>query len=75
MTFRGTLSNINADMNGLTFTPAAGTCGPPQEVLTVLVHDEANHGIGGDLTDSDTVTIYCALACIGLVLLTQSWRR
>jgi hypothetical protein len=59
MTFRGTLANINAALNGTTFTPTNGFSGPA--VLTVTSNDLGNTGIGGPLTDTDTVNIQVAL--------------
>jgi hypothetical protein len=59
MTYRGTLTNINAALNGMTFTPAAGFSGAA--VLTITSNDLGNTGSGGPLTDTDTVNIQVAL--------------
>ncbi|HEX3248034.1 MAG TPA: choice-of-anchor Q domain-containing protein [Pyrinomonadaceae bacterium] len=59
MTFRGTLANVNAALNGLTFTPTAGFSGPA--VLTITSNDLGNTGTGGPLSDTDTVNIQVAL--------------
>jgi hypothetical protein len=59
MTFRGTLTNVNAAMNGMTFTPTAGFSGPA--VLTITSNDLGNTGTGGPLSDTDTVNIQVAL--------------
>jgi hypothetical protein len=55
MTFSGTLANINAALNGLAFNPVADYNGPAQ--LSIATNDNGNTGIGGSLTDSDTVNI------------------
>ncbi|MBW8830002.1 MAG: DUF4347 domain-containing protein [Burkholderiales bacterium] len=55
MTFDGTLSNINAALNGLVFTPTAGYKGAAS--LQVVSSDLGLSGSGGTLTDSDTVAI------------------
>lgn len=57
MTFDGTFTNINTALDGLTFTPPSGVCGPPAAVITITTHDEGNFGSGGDLFDTDTVTM------------------
>src|SRR6185369_9802131 len=59
MTFRGTLANVNAALNGLTFTPTAGFSGPA--ILTITSNDLGNTGTGGPLSDTDTVNIQVAL--------------
>jgi len=59
MTFRGTLTNVNAALNGMTFTPTAGFGGAASVVMTS--HDLGNTGSGGPLTDTDTVNIQVAL--------------
>ena len=59
MTFRGTLANVNAALNGMTFTPTAGFTGPAD--LTITSNDLGNSGTGGPLTDTDTINIQVAL--------------
>ena len=51
----GTLSEINAALDGLTFTPTAGFAGSAE--LTLLTDDQGNSGTGGALQDSDTIAI------------------
>ena len=55
MTFRGTISNINAALNGLTFIPTTSYHGNAS--LQIVTNDLGNTGSGGALTDDDTVTI------------------
>jgi hypothetical protein len=59
MTFTGTLANINAALNGMTFTPTLGFSGSAS--LTITSNDQGNSGTGGPLTDTDTVNIQVAL--------------
>jgi hypothetical protein len=62
MTFRGTLTNVNAALNGMTFTPTAGFTGTA--VLTVTSNDLGNTGSGGPLTDTDLVNIQVGVSNI-----------
>lgn len=55
MTFRGTLSAINAALNGLTFNPTAHFAGNAGIVLTT--NDLGHTGGGGALTDTDTASV------------------
>ena len=55
MTFTGTMTNINAAMNGMRFTPTASFAGTAG--LTILTNDLGNTGSGGPLTDTDTVSV------------------
>lgn len=55
MIFTGSISNINAALNGLAYAPNANFNGPA--LLSIDVDDQGNSGSGGSLTDSDTVTI------------------
>jgi hypothetical protein len=55
MTFKGTQANINAALNGLSFTPASNYVGPVS--LTVVTNDLGNTGLGGAQSDTDTVAI------------------
>ncbi|HEX8706513.1 MAG TPA: OmpA family protein [Myxococcaceae bacterium] len=55
MTFTGTLADINTALNGLSFAPNANYNGPA--TLTVATNDQGNTGVGGELTDTDTLDI------------------
>lgn len=55
MTITGTIININAALNGLTFAPTANFSGPAS--LQIDTNDLGNTGAGGPLTDTDTVNI------------------
>jgi hypothetical protein len=55
MTIVGTLSDINAALDGLTFAPNHDYDGPA--TIQVSVDDQANTGIGGAKSDADTLTI------------------
>ena len=55
MTFTGTLTNINAALNGLTYNPASGYSGPVTLALTT--NDLGNTGVGGPQTAGSTVSI------------------
>jgi Big-like domain-containing protein/Calx-beta domain-containing protein/cadherin-like protein len=59
MTFRGTLTDVNTALNGLTFTPSAGFSGAAS--LTITSNDLGNTGTGGPLSDTDVVNIQVAL--------------
>jgi hypothetical protein len=54
-TMKGTLSALNAAMEGLRFIPPASYAGTA--TLTIQSNDLGNTGAGGSQTDSDTVTI------------------
>ncbi len=58
MTFDGTLTEVNAAMNGMTFNPTAGFTGAA--TLTITTNDLGNTGTGGPLTDTDVVNIQVA---------------
>jgi hypothetical protein len=58
MTFRGTLANVNAALNGTTFTPNIGFGGAASVAITS--NDLGHTGSGGPLTDSDTVNVQVA---------------
>jgi hypothetical protein len=53
--FSGTLANINAALNGLTFSPNNGFTGAAS--LQLSADDQGNTGSGGAKSDSKTVTI------------------
>ncbi|WP_167010632.1 Ig-like domain-containing protein [Comamonas sp. Tr-654] len=55
MTFAGSISAINAALNGLTFSPTAGYTGTAS--LTILSDDQGYVGAGGAKTDVDTLLI------------------
>jgi hypothetical protein len=55
VTFRGTLPNVNAALDGLTFTPAANFTG--QADLTVTTSDLGSSGTGAVETDTDIVAL------------------
>ncbi|MFN8633983.1 MAG: Calx-beta domain-containing protein [Chloroflexota bacterium] len=55
MTFRGTLSNVNAALNGMTYKGNANFNG--SDTLSIGVNDLGNTGTGGPLTDSKSVGI------------------
>ena len=59
MTFRGTLANVNAALNGMTFTPTPAFSGAAS--LTITSNDLGNTGTGGPLSDTDVVNIQVAL--------------
>ena len=54
-TFTGTLSAINAALDGLAYNPSANFNG--SDTLTLTTDDQGNNGSGGALTDTDAVTI------------------
>ncbi|MCG8002760.1 MAG: cadherin domain-containing protein [Candidatus Thiodiazotropha lotti] len=55
MTFSGSVSDINAALDGLTFSPNASYAGVAS--LTVTTSDLGNTGTGGTLVDKDVVAI------------------
>ena len=55
MTFTGSLSDVNAALDGLAYDPAPDYNGPAD--LTILSDDQGNTGSGGSKTDTDDVTI------------------
>ena len=55
MTFTGTISAINAALNGLTFTPTPSYSGSAS--VRIVTNDQENTGSGGALEDDDTVNI------------------
>jgi acyl dehydratase len=55
MTFTGTISSINAALNGMSYTPTLNFNGAAS--LTITTNDLGNFGTGGPLTDTDSVTI------------------
>jgi hypothetical protein len=55
MAFSGTLTAINAVLDGLTFQPAVHFAGSSS--LQITTNDQGNTGSGGPLSDTDTVAI------------------
>ena len=55
MTFTGTISAINAALNGMTYTPTAGHTGAAS--IAITTDDQGFSGSGGAMTDSDTLPI------------------
>jgi VCBS repeat-containing protein len=55
MTFTGTAANIDAALNGLSFSPTAGFSGTAS--LAITTNDQGNTGSGGALSASNTVNI------------------
>ncbi|WP_407351277.1 autotransporter domain-containing protein [Luteimonas sp. R10] len=55
MMFEGSLSDINAALNGTTYTPTLGYSGPAS--LQITSNDLENTGSGGAMSDTDTVAI------------------
>jgi endonuclease G, mitochondrial len=53
--FTGTLDNINAALNGLSFTPSQGFSG--NAALQLVTNDQGNTGAGGAFIDTDIVNI------------------
>ena len=49
------MASVNAQLNGLTYTPADGFVG--FTTLTVVTNDQGNTGTGGPLSDTDLVQI------------------
>ena len=58
MTFTGTVANINAALDGLSFVPTADYSG--SAFLSVTVNDQGASGLGGALIDADFATITVA---------------
>lgn len=55
-TFRGTLADVNAALNGLVYTPTPGFNGSAS--LAITTNDLGSTGAGGALTDSDMLTVF-----------------
>lgn len=51
----GTIANINAALNGLSFAPTANNNGAGK--VTIHTEDNGNTGTGGNLSDTDSVVI------------------
>ena len=55
MSFTGHLAQLNAALDGLTFTPTTNFNGAAS--LQIATDDQANGGAGGAMTDTDTIAI------------------
>jgi len=55
VSFSGTLTSINAALNGLTFKPASGFSGFAS--LQITTNDQGHNGSGGAKTDTDLISI------------------
>ena len=55
MVFTGTIANINAALEGMTFDPIPDFNGAAS--VQIIIDDQGNIGSGGPLTDDDTVAI------------------
>jgi len=55
MVFTGTAADLNAALDGLTFSPNANYNGPA--VISLTTNDQGNSGSGGALSDTDTIPI------------------
>jgi hypothetical protein len=55
MTFSGTITAINAALNGMNFTPTAGFTGAA--IVSIVADDLGNSGAGGMQYDIDTVLV------------------
>ncbi|ADO69731.1 VcbS repeat protein [Stigmatella aurantiaca DW4/3-1] len=55
MLFTGTLSNVNAALEGLKFTPKATYSGSASIIFSVL--DQGNSGLGGNKSDTDPILV------------------
>ena len=64
MTFRGTLTSVNAALNGMTYTPTNAFSGSAS--VSITSNDLGNTGTGGPLTDSDSVNIQVGVTNISI---------
>ena len=55
MVFSGTVANINAALNAMSFNPTGNFSGGA--LLSITTNDQGNSGSGGALADADTVAI------------------
>ena len=55
LSFTGTLTAINAALNGLTFSPALNFAGAA--AIQVVVNDQGNNGSGGSLSDTENIAV------------------
>ena len=68
MVFKGTLANINAALNGLTYTAPASS---GTSSLSITINDQGNTGLGGPKTASASVS-FAISAVQPVVSLTKS---
>jgi hypothetical protein len=59
LVFEGIIANMNLALSAMTYTPAANYNSPEDgpEAINVFVSDLGNVGLGGELTDTDTIPI------------------
>jgi hypothetical protein len=57
MTFTGTMADINAALDGLSFLPPLNFTSPPSASVTITTNDQGASGAGIPLFDTDTVDI------------------
>ena len=69
MTFDGTVAEVNAALNGLSFNPTTSFIGAAS--LQIVTSDQGNTGTGGTLTDNDTVAITVAPPDLGIFTANQ----
>jgi hypothetical protein len=62
MSFSGSLAAVNAALVGLSYSPALGYSGP--DLVTLTSDDQGGTGIGGALSDTDTVSITVTLPTV-----------
>jgi CSLREA domain-containing protein len=55
--FTGTIANINAALNGMTFASPSNFFSAPDATLTILTEDQGNTGCGGNKSDTDVINI------------------
>jgi predicted extracellular nuclease len=55
VTFTGTLADINAALDGLSFLPSSNYSGPAS--VSITTNDQGNSGFGGPLSDTESVAI------------------
>jgi len=57
LTISGTVADVNATLSSLLYTGNTNVAGTNADTLTVVTNDLGNTGIGGALSDTDTVQI------------------
>jgi CSLREA domain-containing protein len=67
LSFNGTLANVNAALNGMTFKPEQGFTGAASIQLTT--DDQGNTGSGGAKADTDTVSVTVSVVSGGQLLM------
>jgi hypothetical protein len=66
MSYQGTLVNLDAALNGLTYTPASNYSGA--DTLSIVTNDLGNTGTGGPLTTSSAIAMTIPLGAGGPVI-------